>query len=114
MGAAGTGGGGGGNGQKAGATLLDLPYHGIFDRGRLIGFWEYDTAAEKIVSATFAKAPKELAAELARTEGFIRDQLGDARSFSLDSPESRGPRIAALRKLAESVSPSSRRHAATA
>jgi len=34
-----------------------------------------------------------------RTERFVRDQLGDARSFSLDSPESRAPRIAALREL---------------
>jgi hypothetical protein len=36
---------------------------------------------------------------IGRTETFVRDQLGDARSFSLDSPESRGPRIAALKKL---------------
>ena len=28
---------------------------------------------------------------------FVRDQLGDARSFSLDSPESRAPRIQSLR-----------------
>jgi hypothetical protein len=86
--------------KHRGALLLDLPYHGIFDRGRLIGLWEYDAAAGEIVSATFGKAPKELAAELERTEAFVRDQLGDARSFSLDSPESRGPKIAALKRLA--------------
>jgi len=33
-------------------------------------------------------------------EAFVRDQLGDARSFSLDSPESRKPAIAKVRKLA--------------
>ena len=32
-------------------------------------------------------------------ERFIREQLGDARSFSLDSRESRKPRIALLHKL---------------
>jgi hypothetical protein len=31
------------------------------------------------------------------TEHFVRDQLGDARSFSLDSPKSREPKIKALR-----------------
>jgi len=30
----------------------------------------------------------------------VRDELGDARSFSLDSPKSREPRIAALRAAA--------------
>ena len=30
---------------------------------------------------------------------FIQDDLGDMRTFSLDSPESHKPRLAALRKL---------------
>jgi hypothetical protein len=37
---------------------------------------------------------------VAKTETYIREQLGDARSFSLDSPKSRAPRIVALRKVA--------------
>jgi hypothetical protein len=41
---------------------------------------------------------KAVAAAVARTGAYVRDQLGDARSFSLDSPKSRAPRIAALRK----------------
>jgi hypothetical protein len=90
----------GDKGAQRGGTLLDLPYHGIFDRGRLIGFWEYDVAAEKLVWATMGKAAPALQPVVARMEAFVRDQLGDARSFSLDSPESRGPRLAALRKLA--------------
>jgi hypothetical protein len=32
-----------------------------------------------------------------RTEAFVRDELGDARTFSLDSPASRGGRLEALR-----------------
>ena len=38
-----------------------------------------------------------------RTEAFVRDDLGDARSFSLDSPESRGSRIAAIERAAALV-----------
>ena len=36
------------------AALLDLPSHAILDRGRLIGFWEYDPDAGRIVWAVFA------------------------------------------------------------
>ena len=35
----------------------------------------------------------------ARTEAFVRGQMSDARSFSLDSPKSHAPRIEAIRKL---------------
>jgi hypothetical protein len=38
---------------------------------------------------------------VARTESYIQSDLGDARSFSLDSPKSRQPRIEALRKMAK-------------
>ncbi|MEN3358537.1 MAG: hypothetical protein V7637_2519 [Mycobacteriales bacterium] len=34
---------------------------------------------------------------VACTADFIREQLGDARTVSLDSPRSRAPRITALR-----------------
>jgi hypothetical protein len=79
-------------------NLTDLPSHGIFDRGRLIGLWEFDQAESKIVWATFGVKDRALAAAVERTEAFVRDHLGDARSFSLDSPKSRTPRIEALRK----------------
>ncbi|MCA1829794.1 MAG: winged helix DNA-binding domain-containing protein, partial [Myxococcales bacterium] len=81
------------------SPLHDLPHHAILDRGRLIGFWEYDFDAKKVAWATLEKAPSKLHDAIERTEAFVRDQLRDARSFSLDSPESRGPRIEALRKL---------------
>jgi hypothetical protein len=81
----------------AAGGLSDLPNHAILDRGRLIGLWEYDQDTQKIVWSTFDVKDKALDAAVERTEGFIRDQLGDARSFSLDSPKSRAPRIAALR-----------------
>lgn len=78
-------------------ALGDLPSHAILDRGRLIGLWEYDPAAGAIAWTTFQPADDALRAEIARTEAFVREELGDARTFSLDSPKSRAARIAALR-----------------
>jgi hypothetical protein len=80
--------------------LTDLPSHAIFDRGRLIGLWEFDTATQSIAWMSFIKPNSDLRAAVARTEEFVRDQLGDARSFSLDSPKSRVPRIEGIRRLA--------------
>ena len=80
--------------------LADLPSHAILDRGRLIGMWEYDLDASGVAWATWTGKDKKLEAAVAETEAYVRSQLGDARSFSLDSPKSRAPRIASLRKLA--------------
>jgi len=81
-------------------TLVDLPSHAILDRGRLIGLWEFDVDAGAIVWATFdGKRDKTLASAVEETETWVREELGDARSFSLDSPKSRARRIAALREL---------------
>jgi hypothetical protein len=81
----------------------DFESHAIVDRGRLIGLWEYDQPTESIAWVSFVKKDKALQEAVTRTEEFVRDQLGDARSFSLDSPKSRAPRIAALRKAAASA-----------
>jgi hypothetical protein len=81
----------------------DFESHAIVDRGRLIGLWEYDQPTESIAWVSFVKKDKALEHAVTRTEKFVRDQLGDARSFSLDSPKSRAPRIAALRRAAASA-----------
>jgi hypothetical protein len=81
----------------------DFEGHAIVDRGRLVGVWEYDQPAESIAWVSFVKKDKALQQAVTRTEVFVREQLGDARSFSLDSPKSRAPRIAALRKAAASA-----------
>ena len=39
----------------------------------------------------------DMAPAIAETEAYVRGDLGDARSFSLDSPKSRVSRIKALR-----------------
>jgi hypothetical protein len=72
----------------------------IVEGGRLVGVWEYDQPTESIAWVSYVKKDKALQNAVTRTENFVRDQLGDARSFSLDSPKSRAPRIAALRKAA--------------
>ncbi len=81
--------------------IPDLPGHAILDRGQLIGRWEFDTATGTIAWALFGgSADKALEKAIHNMEAFVRDDLGDARSFSLDSPKSRLPRIEALRKAA--------------
>jgi hypothetical protein len=82
---------------KIGA-LGDLYSHAIFDRGRLVGLWEFDPETDSIAWASFIPKNKDLLAAVAKTEEYVRAQLGDARGFSLDSPKSRAPRIAALRE----------------
>jgi hypothetical protein len=82
--------------------LAYLPSHAILDRGRVVGLWEYDTASGSIAWTPFGKKDKAMQEAVARTEQYVREQLGDARSFSLDSPKSRAPRVAALRKAAGS------------
>jgi hypothetical protein len=88
------------SGERPASSLVDLPAHAIIDRGRLVGLWEYEVDSSSIVWATFGiKKNKALESAVAETESFVRDQLGDARSFSLDSPKSRKPRIEAIRRM---------------
>ncbi|MGI8743853.1 MAG: DNA glycosylase AlkZ-like family protein [Bryobacteraceae bacterium] len=78
-------------------SLKDLPSHAILDRGRVIGLWEFDPRTNKIVWICFVKKTKPLEQTVLRMEEYVQSQLGDARSFSLDSPKSRIPRLEALR-----------------
>jgi hypothetical protein len=89
--------------QISAGALADLSGHAIVDHGRLVGLWEYDLPTESIAWTSFGKKDKAIQEAVTRTENFAREQLGDARSFSLDSPTSRAPRIAALRKAAASA-----------
>ena len=80
--------------------LADLPSHAILDRGQIIGLWEFDVDSGSIVWATFGRRKdKALVTAVEETEAFVRDQLGDARSFSLDSPKSRVARLESLRAM---------------
>jgi hypothetical protein len=81
------------------AGLQNLYSNAILDRGRIVGLWEYDPEAKEIVSVSFVKRTQGQKSAIEKTEAFIRDQLGDCRSFSLDSAESRKPKLALLRAL---------------
>lgn len=72
--------------------------------GLVAGFWEVDPRTGGAIWATFEPAPKALAARLdeqtAETARFLLDELGHARSFTLDTMElvqERADRIAKLR-----------------
>jgi hypothetical protein len=82
---------------KAGGALYDLPSHAILDRGRVVGLWEFDPEKGSIAWCSFGPKDKAMAEAVKQTEAYVRDQLGDARSFSLDSPKSRVGRIEAIR-----------------
>lgn len=81
-------------------SISDVSSHMIIDRGQIAGFWDYDPAEHKIVSHLWRQPTKQFQEELERTEAFIRDEIGDARSFSLDSPASRQGRLEFLRSQA--------------
>ena len=83
---------------KGKKILLDLSDHGILDRGRLIGLWQFDPTDGVIAWNSFIKPDAALRDVVKRTEVFVREHLGDARAFSLDSPKSRAPRIAEMKK----------------
>jgi hypothetical protein len=87
-------------GSPALGSLSDLPNHAILDRGRLVGLWEFDPESGSTAWTAFVRKDVALQEAVMRTEAFVRDQLGDARSFSLDSPESRAPRLQAIRTAA--------------
>lgn len=84
--------------------LADPPDNIIVDRGRVVGLWQYDVDGQRIAWWTFEPTDdKSLLSTVERTEAFISEQLGDARSMSLDTPKSRAPRIAALDAARRSV-----------
>jgi len=85
--------------QLLGSTLAlqaDLPDHPILDRGRIIGLWQYDPGKARIAYWLFDGPTPAATQRIAEVEAWIRDELGDFRSFSLDSPASRQDRIDAL------------------
>jgi len=84
-------------------AVPDLPDHAIVDRGRIAGLWQYDPDSSAIAWCAFGAPDAALREAVERTQAYVRDQLGDARGFSLDSPKSRAPRLTALRTAAAAV-----------
>ncbi|HEX8439111.1 DNA glycosylase AlkZ-like family protein [Archangium sp.] len=91
---------------KGGGTLGDTRYmhmRSLFDGDTLVGLWEYDPDAEAVVFGTFDKlAPKRRKAVEALAEDtacFLRDDMGHARSFALDSEDTVRERTALVKAL---------------
>lgn len=87
-------------GKEKLSLTADLPDHPIVDRGRIIGLWQYDPGKERLAHWTFKSPSKAVKDKVQEVEDWIREDLGDFRSFSLDSPASRQKRIDALNTAA--------------
>lgn len=77
--------------------LQELVNNAILDRGRIVGLWEFDAFDQSIAWTSFIPIDDAMRAEVAKVETYAKEQLGDVRSFSLDSPESRKNKIEFLR-----------------
>ncbi|EMQ97226.1 DNA glycosylase AlkZ-like family protein [Paeniglutamicibacter gangotriensis] len=86
-------------GMSGSALAADLSDHPIVDRGRIIGLWQYDPDNARIAWWTFEPASDGVLVRVAQIEQWITEDLGDCRSFSLDSPKSRATTIARLDAL---------------
>jgi hypothetical protein len=78
------------------ALQADLPDHPILDRGRIIGLWQFEPGKERIVPWLFHGPTPAVTRRIAEVEAWIREDLGDFRAFSLDSPATRQKRIDGL------------------
>lgn len=93
-------------GQAKATTLGEakhISWRALFDGDALAGMWEFDPDARKVVFATFDPLPpakKKAAAALAEdVAAFLRDDLGHARSFSLDTDDEMRARLADVKTI---------------
>lgn len=85
-------------------SLNDLATNIIVDRGRIVGLWEFDFDSQEIVWVSFVGVSQDLTSEIERVQEFVCTELGDARSFSLDSPKSRKPSLQRLLEMKKTFS----------
>jgi hypothetical protein len=93
-------------GNTAGTTLGDAKHvseRTLFDGDRLVGFWEFDPSSGKIVHVTFDPLPpkrKKAVQEMADSVAtFLKEDVGHARSFSLDTMEQVQERASLIKKM---------------
>ncbi len=94
-------------GSSKGATLgqaAHLFVRPVLDGERLVGLWEFDPKADDVVFHTFEPlAPRRRKAVQARAEdvaAFLREDIGHARSVTLDSVDSVQKRADFVKSLA--------------
>lgn len=75
-----------------------LGQRSVVAEGRLVGFWEFDPDARKVVHACFddvaAATKKKLAAAAAALGTFLADDVGHGRAHALDSDDELRKRLA--------------------
>jgi hypothetical protein len=93
-------------GQTKGTTLGDAKHiamRTVFDGDRMVGMWEFDPEKEAIVFGLFEPpkpAQKRAIEALASDLGaFLRDDVGHAKSFSLDTVDELRKRAAAVKAM---------------
>ena len=87
-------------GQREALELAEAARDPLEDRGSFasnlfVGRYDFNRIHPYPAQGAEDRAAGE--AFLSNLETYLREQLGDARSFSLDSPKSRAPRLMALR-----------------
>lgn len=84
--------------------LTSLWQRTLFDDGALAGIWEFDPDARTVVVAPFRPLQRDrrllLDREIERTTVLLRDRLGDARAYALDSDKSLRERTAWVQSCA--------------
>jgi hypothetical protein len=93
-------------GQTKGTTLGDAKHismRALLDGDRLAGMWEYDPDAGEVVFGTWDPLPRarrDAALALAKDVGrFLREEIGHAKSFSLDTVDGVHERAAIVKAL---------------
>lgn len=80
-----------------------IGYRPLLAGEKMVGFWEYDPDAGEVVTATFEPLArgeeKTLGEARERLAARVRDDLGHARSFSLDTDDAVRGRAAQLRRM---------------
>jgi hypothetical protein len=93
-------------GQTKGTTLGDAKHIAMrmmFDGDRMIGMWEFDPDKEAVVFGSFEplKAARRRAVEAMASDvgAFLRDDMGHAKSFTLDTVDELRKRTAAVKAM---------------
>lgn len=82
------------------ADVETLNHHTILSGADLVGVWEFDPDAGRIVTRLWdgnTGLRRRVADAAADTERFVRDQLGDAKLSNVDPPPKRAKRLAFCR-----------------
>ena len=86
-------------------TANHMAYRSVVKDGEVIGIWEFDPDVEGVVWATFGDTPaserESIEEEAAAVSHFLREEVGRAISFSIDTEDDLRRRCAGIKELAQ-------------